>query len=57
MELLKALLDQHGLSQYSSSLISNGFEDLESLVLAKDEDLKELGWLVGHRRRLFGCQG
>ena len=57
MELLKALLDQHGLSQYSSSLISNGFEDLESLVLAKDEDLKELGLLVGHRRRLFGCQG
>ena len=48
-----AFLEQNGLGQYREKFASNGFEDLEMFFVCTEDDLSQLGMLVGHRRKLL----
>ncbi|SAK46375.1 adenylate/guanylate cyclase [Caballeronia hypogeia] len=52
MDSLSAWLAKLGLERYDEVFRANGV-DLESLPLLTEQDLIELGVLLGHRRRLF----
>jgi hypothetical protein len=41
-----------GLAQYAKALLSSGFDEMESLVLIDDQDIKDLGILRGHAAKL-----
>eukprot|EP00930_Biecheleria_cincta_P055672 TRINITY_DN41971_c0_g1_i1.p1 TRINITY_DN41971_c0_g1~~TRINITY_DN41971_c0_g1_i1.p1 ORF type:complete len:900 (-),score=134.92 TRINITY_DN41971_c0_g1_i1:285-2984(-) len=53
MSMLREFLAQLGLSQYADTFLSNGFDDMSTLMDAHDSDFKELGLKVGHRRKLL----
>jgi len=54
MDELAAWLDRHGLGQYASALADNDV-DLDVLPHLTDDDLKQLGLSLGHRRRLLAA--
>jgi len=41
-----------GLGQYADSLVSNGFDDMETLLEIEDTDMKDLGMARGHVLKL-----
>ena len=49
---LRRWLEQIGLAQHAETLAANDV-DLDVLPELSDEDLKELGLSLGHRRRLL----
>jgi hypothetical protein len=49
---LRIWLEQTGLAQYAEIFVANDI-DLDLLDTLSDEDLKELGLSLGHRRRLL----
>ena len=49
---LEVWLEQHGLSQYAEVLAANDV-DLDILPHLSEDDLKELGFSLGHRRKLL----
>eukprot|EP00947_MAST-08B_sp_MAST-8B-sp1_P001309 g1309.t1 len=49
---LNAFLKEHKLLKYEPVLVSNGFETVEAMLLMKDQDLDQLGLLLGHKRKL-----
>ncbi|KAF2762476.1 hypothetical protein EJ05DRAFT_534023 [Pseudovirgaria hyperparasitica] len=52
MPELADVLDRLGLSQYLSVLSENGFETWDVVMDVTEDDLKELGFKIGHRRTL-----
>src|SRR5262245_2467942 len=53
---LRSWLQQIGLAQYAETLAANDI-DFEVLPDLSDQDLKELGLSLGHRRRLLRAIG
>jgi len=47
-----AFLEEHGLEQYASALLSSGFDEMETLLDVDDLDLKDLGIPRGHALKL-----
>jgi len=47
-----AFLSSAGLGQYAGAIIRSGFDDMETLLLIEDGDLKELGVPRGHAVKL-----
>jgi len=41
-----------GLEQYAAVLVQNGFDDMETLLEIEDSDMRDLGFSVGHARKL-----
>jgi hypothetical protein len=52
MSHLGILLSHLGLQKYHESLASHGFETWDVLVDISEEDMAELGFKLGHRRKL-----
>jgi len=51
-EDLKAFLESAGLGEYLDNLIAEDISDLTSLFDLEVDDLKELGFSIGHRKKL-----
>ena len=51
-EDLKAFLESAGLGKYFDNLIAEDISDLTSLFDLEADDLKELGFSIGHRKKL-----
>jgi len=51
---IAAWLERHGLGQYAEVLAANDV-DLDVLPHLSDDDLKELGFSLGHRRKLLAA--
>jgi hypothetical protein len=49
---LHTQLAQLGLDQYEQRLIENGFDSWEILMEITEADLSDLGFNLGHRRKL-----
>mmetsp|Transcript_170579 Transcript_170579/g.547149 ORF Transcript_170579/g.547149 Transcript_170579/m.547149 type:complete len:505 (-) Transcript_170579:491-2005(-) len=47
-----AFLEDAGLSQYAAVLVGSGFDDMETLCLVEDSDLKDMGIPRGHTVKL-----
>jgi len=47
-----AFLEEHGLEQYAAILLSNGFDEMETLLEVDDLDLKDFGLPRGHVLKL-----
>jgi len=47
-----SFLQDIGLPQYASVLVEHGFDDMETLVLIDDLDLKDMGFRLGHMVKL-----
>jgi len=45
-------LEENGLGQYASALFSHGFDEMETLLEATDDDLKDMGVPRGHILKL-----
>jgi len=52
MAHLDILLSHLGLQKYHEPLVSHGFETWDALVDISEEDIAELGFELGHRRKL-----
>jgi hypothetical protein len=49
---LNAILARHGLDQYEQCLTENGFDTWETVTRITEADMSELGFRLGHRRKL-----
>jgi len=47
-----AFLEEHGLEQYAATILSSGFDEMETLLDVDDLDLKDLGLPRGHALKL-----
>jgi len=45
-------LAEVGIPQYTKALLNSGFDEMETLVLIDDQDMKDLGLLRGHSAKL-----
>jgi len=50
--VVAAFLEEHGLEQYAATILSSGFDEMETLLDVDDLDLKDLGLPRGHALKL-----
>jgi hypothetical protein len=49
---MKTVLKRLGLEQYEESLVENGFQTWETVTQISESDMSEMGFKLGHRRKL-----
>jgi hypothetical protein len=49
---LRMVLTQLGLAHYKERLSENGFDDWETVTAIEKTDMMEIGFTLGHRRKL-----